>query len=174
MLSKAMHSALVCTLFGPDVLLLDWAASHAYQAALMFLLSVHCLEHHTALHLSLLPHHTSAHSLCRCTCTLNYLADSLLAAPQNGLLFGLPIVLDTNSEDIKVGDKVLLKYQGQDLAAVTIESKWVPNKPLECVKAYGTSSLEHPAVQMVGSWGAAGVRVEDAHVTLGCRALVDR
>jgi len=73
----------------------------------------------------------------------------LLAHPQNGLLFGLPIVLDTDSEDLQPGDKVLLTYQGQDLAAVTIDSKWVPNKPLECLKCYGTSSLEHPAVQMV-------------------------
>ena len=108
----------------------------------------------------------------------------------NGLLFGLPIVLDTNREDIAVGDKVrahtgtgrlggraeahtsqqqpwakphtltallplspppqvLVQYQGQDLAVVTISDKWVPNKPLECLKCYGTSSLEHPAVQMV-------------------------
>lgn len=44
---------------------------------------------------------------------------------------------------------MLLKYQGEAIAAVTIDSKWVPNKALECLKAYGTSSLEHPAVQMV-------------------------
>jgi sulfate adenylyltransferase len=44
---------------------------------------------------------------------------------------------------------VLLTYQGAALAAVTIDAKWVPNKALECLKAYGTSSLEHPAVQMV-------------------------
>lgn len=31
----------------------------------------------------------------------------------NGLLFGLPVVLDTDSEDIVVGDRVLLTYQGQ-------------------------------------------------------------
>jgi sulfate adenylyltransferase len=48
-----------------------------------------------------------------------------------------------------VGDKVLVTYQGQNIALVTIESKWVPNKPVECLKVYGTSSLEHPAVQMV-------------------------
>jgi sulfate adenylyltransferase len=66
-----------------------------------------------------------------------------------GELFGLPIVLDTDSEDIMPGDKVLLTYQGAALAAVTIDAKWVPNKALECLKAYGTSSLEHPAVQMV-------------------------
>eukprot|EP00879_Flechtneria_rotunda_P001329 GHRR01001479.1.p1 GENE.GHRR01001479.1~~GHRR01001479.1.p1 ORF type:complete len:469 (+),score=181.84 GHRR01001479.1:189-1595(+) len=67
----------------------------------------------------------------------------------NGLLFGLPIVLDTDSEDIQPGDKVLLRYQGKAIAAVTIDSKWMPNKALECLKCYGTSSLEHPAVQMV-------------------------
>ena len=27
-------------------------------------------------------------------------------------------------------------------------SRWVPNKPVECLKVYGTSSLEHPAVQV--------------------------
>eukprot|EP00775_Hariotina_reticulata_P001918 gene1918-2250_t len=67
----------------------------------------------------------------------------------NGLLFGLPIVLDTDSDDIQPGDRVLLTYQGKALAAVDIDSKWTPNKALECLKCYGTSSLEHPAVQMV-------------------------
>ncbi|GBF97682.1 sulfate adenylyltransferase [Raphidocelis subcapitata] len=66
-----------------------------------------------------------------------------------GLLFGLPIVLDTDREDVSLGDKILLQYQGQDLAVFTVGDKWVPNKPLECLKCYGTSSLEHPAVQMV-------------------------
>lgn len=58
-------------------------------------------------------------------------------------------MLDTDREDVQPGDKILLKYQGQDIAAVTVDSKWVPNKPVECLKCYGTSSLEHPAVQMV-------------------------
>ncbi len=75
----------------------------------------------------------------------------MLAPPgvQNGLLWGLPIVMDTSSEDIGVGDTVLLKYQGQDIATFEISSKWRPNKPLEALKCYGTSSLEHPAVQMI-------------------------
>lgn len=30
----------------------------------------------------------------------------------DGTIFGLPIVLDTNSEDIVVGDRVLLTYKG--------------------------------------------------------------
>eukprot|EP00884_Botryococcus_braunii_P002951 jgi/Botrbrau1/12657/Bobra.67_1s0022.1 len=67
----------------------------------------------------------------------------------NGLLFGLPVVLDTDREDIGVGDKVLLKYQGKAIAVVEISSKWQPNKPVEAVKCYGTSSIEHPAVQMI-------------------------
>ncbi len=31
----------------------------------------------------------------------------------NGLIFGLPVVLDTEREDVVVGDRVLLTYQGQ-------------------------------------------------------------
>ncbi len=68
---------------------------------------------------------------------------------QNGLLFGLPVVLDTDREDVKVGDKILLKYQGKDIATVEISSKWAPNKPIEALKCYGTTSIEHPAVQMI-------------------------
>lgn len=68
---------------------------------------------------------------------------------QNGLLFGLPVVLDTDREDIVPGDKVLLKYGGKDIAVVEISSKWQPNKPVEALKCYGTTSIEHPAVQMI-------------------------
>ena len=68
---------------------------------------------------------------------------------QNGLLFGLPVVFDTHSEKVKAGDKVLLTYQGQNIATLTIDSKWMPNKPVEALKCYGTSSIEHPAVQMI-------------------------
>jgi sulfate adenylyltransferase len=69
---------------------------------------------------------------------------------KNGLLFGLPVVLDTHArDDIDVGDKVLLTYQGQNLATVTVDSKWAPNKALEALKCYGTTSIEHPAVSMI-------------------------
>ena len=68
---------------------------------------------------------------------------------QDGLLFGLPVVFDTHSDKVNVGDKVLLTYQGQNIATLTIDSKWVPNKPVEALKCYGTSSIEHPAVQMI-------------------------
>ena len=43
---------------------------------------------------------------------------------QDGLLFGLPVVLDTDSEDLKVGDTVLLTYQGADLAVLDIDAKY--------------------------------------------------
>ena len=68
---------------------------------------------------------------------------------QDGTLFGLPVVLDTQSDEIQPGDKVLLTYEGQDLATVEISSKWEPNKPLEAQQCYGTTSIEHPAVHMI-------------------------
>ena len=65
------------------------------------------------------------------------------------MLFGLPVVLDTAQADIVPGDKLLLQYQGQDIATMAVDSKWAPNKPVEALKCYGTSSIEHPAVQMI-------------------------
>ncbi len=67
----------------------------------------------------------------------------------SGRLFGLPIVMDTDREDLQVGDEVLLHYQNQDLAILTIEDKWEPNKVVEAKNCYGTTSLEHPAVKMI-------------------------
>ena len=67
----------------------------------------------------------------------------------SGYLFGLPIVMDTDSDDIAVGDKVLLTYKGQDLAVLTVEDKWEPNKVVEAKGCYGTTSIEHPAVRMI-------------------------
>ena len=68
---------------------------------------------------------------------------------QSGLIFCLPLVLDTRDDSIQPGDKVLLTYQGQNLAVLTVDSKWAPNKPVEALKCYGTTSIEHPAVQMI-------------------------
>ncbi len=67
----------------------------------------------------------------------------------SGYLFGLPIVMDTDSDDVAVGDKVLLTYKGQDLAVLTVEDKWEPNKVVEAKGCYGTTSIEHPAVRMI-------------------------
>jgi sulfate adenylyltransferase len=67
----------------------------------------------------------------------------------SGTLFGLPVVMDTNDTSLATGMKVLLTYNGQDLAVFEIESSYKPNKPLEAKQCYGTSSLEHPGVQMI-------------------------
>lgn len=83
---------------------------------------------------------------------------------KDGTIFGLPVVLDTTREDIVVGDKILLTYQGQNIAVFTVGSKWIPDKPLECLKCYGTSKLEHPAVQMVA--------MERGHYYMGTISLL--
>ena len=67
----------------------------------------------------------------------------------DGTPFGLPIVMDTRDESIEPGMRVLLTYQGQNIAVMDVDSKWTPNKALEAKKCYGTSSLEHPGVQMI-------------------------
>ncbi|MDM7954391.1 MAG: sulfate adenylyltransferase [Cyanobium sp. CZS 25K] len=69
----------------------------------------------------------------------------------SGLLFGLPIVFDTDDGAIAVGEKLLLTYQGQDLAVFTVESRWEPDKVVEAKGCYGTTSLEHPAVRMIAT-----------------------
>ncbi len=69
----------------------------------------------------------------------------------SGLLFGLPIVFDTDDASIAVGQRLLLTYQGQDLAVLTVESRWEPDKVLEAKGCYGTTSLEHPAVRMIAT-----------------------
>ena len=66
-----------------------------------------------------------------------------------GQLFGLPIVMDTDRDDVLVGDKLLLTYKGQDLAVLEVEDKWEPNKVAEAKGCYGTTSIEHPAVRMI-------------------------
>jgi len=69
----------------------------------------------------------------------------------SGLLFGLPIVFDTDDASIAVGERLLLTYQGQELAVLTVESRWEPDKVIEAKGCYGTTSLEHPAVRMIAT-----------------------
>ena len=66
-----------------------------------------------------------------------------------GHLFGLPIVMDTDRDDVVMGDKLLLTYKGQELALLEVEDKWEPNKVVEAQGCYRTTSLEHPAVRMI-------------------------
>ncbi|KAL4451953.1 hypothetical protein ABPG75_007615 [Micractinium tetrahymenae] len=69
----------------------------------------------------------------------------------SGLLFGLPVVMDTRNDGIKPGAKVLLTYKGQEVATLDVESRWAPNKVVEVSQCYGSTSLEHPAVSMVAT-----------------------
>jgi len=65
-------------------------------------------------------------------------------------LFGLPVVFDIASTDgLKVGDKLLLKYEGADVAVLEADSIYKPNKVVEAIECYGTSSLEHPTVNAI-------------------------
>ena len=67
----------------------------------------------------------------------------------SGLLFGLPIVFDSDDDTIAIGERLLLTYGGQELALLTVESKWEPDKAREAQGCYGTTSIEHPAVRMI-------------------------
>ncbi len=67
----------------------------------------------------------------------------------NGLLFGLPIVFDSNNEKVKAGETILLTYKKQKIAVLEVCSKWEPDKSLEAELCYGTNSLDHPAVKMI-------------------------
>jgi len=68
--------------------------------------------------------------------------------PSN-VIMGLPVVMDTFDSSIEVGQKLLLTYQGTNMAVMEVSSKFTPDKPLECIKAYGTATIEHPGVRMV-------------------------
>jgi len=71
--------------------------------------------------------------------------------PNKGLIFGLPVVFDTDSEDLQPGMTVLLQDGNRNIATVEFIDKYIPNKPIECLKCYGTSSLEHPGTLMVAT-----------------------
>ncbi len=67
----------------------------------------------------------------------------------SGLLFGLPIVFDSNNEEVKAGETILLTYKYQKIAIIEVSSIWEPDKSLEAELCYGTNSLDHPAVKMI-------------------------
>jgi sulfate adenylyltransferase len=67
----------------------------------------------------------------------------------SGDLFGLPVVYDTNREDLTPGKKVLFTYKGQDIALFNVEDRFKPDKVNECKKTFGTSELEHPGCRVV-------------------------
>jgi len=69
----------------------------------------------------------------------------------DGTIFGLPVVFDTDDEDLKPGMTILLKDGDRPIATVKFTEKFAPNKPLECLKCYGTSQIEHPGSLMVAT-----------------------
>lgn len=79
--------------------------------------------------------------------------DSVVASAKlpNGLVFGIPVVMDVpvHRDDVKPGRKIGLMWKGEAVGVLDVESRWTPNKPKETKMCYGTSSLEHPGVQMV-------------------------
>jgi sulfate adenylyltransferase len=62
-------------------------------------------------------------------------------------LFGLPVCFDVaDTNGLREGDKILLRWGGEDVAVLEAESIYTPNKVVEAKECYGTSSLEHPTV----------------------------
>jgi sulfate adenylyltransferase len=71
--------------------------------------------------------------------------------PGSNLLFGLPIVYDTDDERIVPGKKILLKQGDRNIAVFHVEDRFKPDKVHECKKCYGETTLEHPGVLMVAT-----------------------
>lgn len=69
----------------------------------------------------------------------------------DGTIFGLPVIFDTDDEDLQPGTTVLLKQGDLAIATVEFTDKFEPNKVVECRNCYGTSELEHPGTLMVAT-----------------------
>mmetsp|Transcript_4329 Transcript_4329/g.9857 ORF Transcript_4329/g.9857 Transcript_4329/m.9857 type:complete len:394 (-) Transcript_4329:114-1295(-) len=69
----------------------------------------------------------------------------------DGTVFGLPVVFDTDDEDLAPGTTILLKQGDLAIATVKLTDKFTPNKVTECRECYGTSELEHPGTLMVAT-----------------------
>jgi len=71
-------------------------------------------------------------------------------------LFGLPVTLDLHDvSGLAQGDRITLRWAGEDVAVMDAESIFKPNKVAEAKECYGTSSLEHPTVNsLVSEQGA--------------------
>jgi hypothetical protein len=64
----------------------------------------------------------------------------------DGDLFGLPVFLNVKDDSL-AGKKVLLKYNGTNVAVLDVEEVWKPNKVKEAASSFGTTSRA-PPVQM--------------------------
>lgn len=61
-------------------------------------------------------------------------------------LWAMPVVLDTDRDDIVVGQDVLLRHNGEPLAVLHVADVWEADKVHEAKQVFGTSSAEHPGV----------------------------
>lgn len=69
----------------------------------------------------------------------------------DGTIFGLPVVFDTDDEDLLPGTTIVLKQGDLAIATVELTDKFLPNKVKETRECYGTSELEHPGTLMVAT-----------------------
>lgn len=68
---------------------------------------------------------------------------------EDGNLFGLPIIYDTDRSDLTPGKKALFTYKGDNIALLDIEDRWNPDKVSEAKNCFGTSELEHPGTRVL-------------------------
>ena len=61
-------------------------------------------------------------------------------------LWAMPVALDTDDAQVKVGETVALTYGGRTVAVLEVSSVWQPDKAVEAHAVFGTASLEHPGV----------------------------
>jgi hypothetical protein len=67
-------------------------------------------------------------------------------APPDGTIFGLPVVFDSGRHDLQPGATILLSQGDLPIDTAEFADKYLPNKPVECKKCYGTSrKLNTPA-----------------------------
>jgi sulfate adenylyltransferase len=72
-------------------------------------------------------------------------------------LFPMPVVLDTDREDITEGTFVPLTYVSENtgeertVAVLEVTSVWKPDKAVEALKVFGTTALDHPGVETLAS-----------------------
>jgi len=71
------------------------------------------------------------------------------ADADQSVIFGLPVVFDTNDTSLVPGKTVLLKHQHVPIAVFQISSQYTPDKCKEAQSCYGSTSIEHPAVWMI-------------------------
>jgi len=75
----------------------------------------------------------------------------------NGTLWPIPILLDMDKaiidkNNLKIGEQVILSYQGQPLALLDIEEIYQYDKLKIAQEVLGTSEEQHPGVRMLKQW----------------------